>query len=98
LREFLESICLRIVYGRNGSVGHFNQLGATSAHLDGDIAQSRAVKSDKRAPLVMGAAYIGDLADGSVLEFLKRELLNYVPPRGEHKIILTSNCFIAGVA
>jgi len=85
-------------YRPNGSIRHFNQLGATAAHLDGDVAQRRAMKSDERAALVMRAAYIRDFAEGPVLEFLKRELLNCVPLRREHKIILTPNCFIVGMA
>jgi len=83
--------------GRDGSIRHLNQLGATAAHLDGDIAQGRAMKSDERATLVMRATYIRDLAERPVLEFLKSELLNCVALRGKHKIILASNCFIARV-
>ena len=78
---------------RNGPVGQLDQLGAAAAHLDGNVLKGRAAEMEPRGLAVVGAAHLGQLTPGAVLEFL------YGIGWGrEHETNLARNCFGRGVA
>src|SRR5271157_2735904 len=70
-----------------------DQFFATSAHLNGDVAQRRAVETQPGRLMMIRAPHVLNPARGPLLE-----LLNLVGCDLLHQIILSPNCSDGGVA